>query len=131
VPVYEWVEHTSELELEIEAATEAAVFVDALEAFAELVADEQSADSERRELELHGDRESLLVAWLDELAFLAETEGFVPERVTELDVDDGVLRAGVSGHIGEPRHLVKAVTLHRLLFAPVGNGWLARVVLDV
>jgi SHS2 domain-containing protein len=74
--VYEWVEHTSELELEIEAATEGAVFLEALEAFAELVAAEPSADSERRELELRGDdRESLLVAWLDELVFLAETEG--------------------------------------------------------
>jgi SHS2 domain-containing protein len=129
--VYEWVEHTSELELEIEAATEGAVFLEALEAFAELVADEQSADSERRELELRGDRESLLVAWLDELAFLAETEGFVPQQVTEFDLSDGVLRASVSGHRGDPRHLVKAVTLHRLLFAPEGDGWRARVVLDV
>jgi SHS2 domain-containing protein len=129
--VYEWVEHTSELELEIEAATEAAVFVEALEAFSELVADERSADSEQRELELHGDRESLLVAWLDELAFLAETEGFVPERVTELDLGDRVLRASVSGHRGDPRHLVKAVTLHRLRFVPEGNSWRARVVLDV
>ncbi len=132
MPVYEWVEHTSELELEIEAATEGAVFLGALEAFAELVADEQGADPEQRELELRGDdRESLLVEWLDELAFLAETEGFVPVRVTEFDLSDGVLRASVSGHRGDPRHLVKAVTLHRLLFAPAGNSWRARVVLDV
>lgn len=130
--MYQWVEHTSELELEIETATEPAVFVEALDAFAELVADEQSADPEQRELEVRGDdRESLLVAWLDELAFLAETEGFVPQRVTEFDLSEGLLRATVSGHMAEMRHLVKAVTLHRFLFAPEGKGWRARVVLDV
>ena len=130
--MYQWVEHTSELELEIEPATEPAVFLEALNAFAELVADEQSADSEQRELGVRGDdRESLLVAWLDELAFLAETEGFVPQRVAEFDLSEGLLRATVSGCMGDVRHLVKAVTLHRLLFAPEGNGWRARVVLDV
>ena len=130
--MYQWVEHTSELELEIEAATEPAVFLEALNAFAELVGDEQSADPEQRELEVRDDdRESLLVAWLDELAFLAETEGFVPLRVAEFDLSDGLLRATVWGHTGDPRQLVKAVTLHRLLFAPEGNGWRARVVLDV
>jgi SHS2 domain-containing protein len=130
--VYRWVEHTSELELEIEAASEPEVFREALAAFADLVADEQRTDSERRELEVRADeRDSLLVAWLDELAFLAETEGFVPERVTELDVGDGFVHATLRGHRGEPRHLVKAVTLHRLIFAPDGDGWRARVVLDV
>jgi SHS2 domain-containing protein len=130
--MYQWVEHISELELEIEAATEPAVFLEALNALAELVGDEQSADSEQRELKVRGDdRQSLLVAWLDELAFLAETEGFVPQRVTEFDLSEGLLRATVSGCVVDVRHLVKAVTLHRLLFEPEGKGWRARVVLDV
>ncbi len=130
--MYQWVEHTSELELEIEAATEPGVFLEALDAFAKLVADEQSADSEQRELEVRGDdRESLLVAWLDELALLAEKEGFVPRLVTKLELSEGRLRATVSMCTCDVRHLVKAVTLHRLLFAPEGNGWRARVVLDV
>ena len=130
--MYRWVEHTSELELEIEAATEPAVFLEALEAFAELVADERSVDSERREVEVRGeDLAALLVGWLDELVFLAETQAFVPERVADLALDGGVLRATVRGHSGAPRQLVKAVTLHRLLFAPDGDGWRARVVLDV
>jgi SHS2 domain-containing protein len=129
---YRWVEHTSELELEIEAATESAVFLEALDAFAELMADEPSVDSERRDVEVRGDdRESLLVAWLEELVFLAERDGFVPERATELDVGDGLVRATLRGHTGEPPHLVKAVTLHRLLFASDDGGWQARVVLDV
>ena len=129
---YRWVEHTAELELELEAATERAVFLEALDAFAELVAEERGVDSERREVAARGDdRASLLAAWLDELVFLAETEGFVPVRVSELELDDGVVRATVRGHVGEPRQLVKAVTWHRLEFAPDGDEWRARVVLDV
>jgi SHS2 domain-containing protein len=129
---YRWVEHTAELELELEAATEQAVFLEALAAFAELVAEERCVDSERREVAARGDdRASLLAAWLDELVFLAETEGFVPVRVTELELDDGVLCATVRGHVGEPRQLVKAVTWHRLEFAADGDHWRARVVLDV
>jgi SHS2 domain-containing protein len=128
---YRWVEHTSELELEIRSPTQGGVFAEALEAFAELVADGPRGHPDRRVVELRADdRASLLAAWLDELVFLAETQGFVPERV-ELQVDGDALRATVHGHVGEPRHLVKAVTLHRLLFEPDGAGWRARVVLDV
>jgi SHS2 domain-containing protein len=131
--VYRWVEHTSELELHIEAPTEAAVFADALAAFAELVTDDGSPDSERRQIEVRAEkRDMLLVEWLSELLYLAEVEGFVPERLTDLRLDDGGLHATVRGHCGEPRHLVKAVTLHRLALERAANGgWRAQVVLDV
>ena len=130
--MYRWVEHTSELELEIEAATELAVFLEALEAFAELVADEREFDSEQRQLEVRGeDLPALLAAWLDELVFLAETQGFVPESACGLELDGGVLHATVQGYSGAPRQLVKAVTLHRRMFSPAGDGWRARLVFDV
>src|SRR5919201_2266411 len=128
---YRWADHTAELELEIEAATKPAVFADALEAFAELVADGDGPAAER-ELEVRGDEPAaLLVGWLDELTYLAETQGFVPERATSLELSTGRLRATVRGRTGDPRHLVKAVTLHRLAFAADGEGFRARVVLDV
>jgi SHS2 domain-containing protein len=130
--VYRWVEHTAELELEIEAASEAAVFGEALEALAELVGD-GSGPPMTRELEVAADeRAVLLVEWLSELVYLAEAERFVPERIDSLELGDGRLRARVEGHRGEPRHLVKAVTLHRLEFRRDDTvGWRARVVLDV
>jgi SHS2 domain-containing protein len=129
---YRWVDHTSELELEIEAENAPAVFLEAMEAFAELVGDGSSVDSERRNVEVRGgDRGSLLVAWLEELVFLAETEGFVPGRATDLELGDGVVRATLRGHRGEPRQLVKAATLHGLLFTADGEAVRARVVLDV
>ena len=84
------------------------------------------------ELEVEaGENAMLLVDWLGELIYLGEAEGFVPERIALLELGDGRLRATVEGHIGEPNHLVKAVTLHRLEFRQVDDHWRARVVLDV
>jgi SHS2 domain-containing protein len=131
--VYTWVEHTSELELAIEAPTEAAVFTDALAAFAELMRDDGSLDAERWEIELRADdRAALLAEWLEELVYLADVQQFVPEHLIDLQLDAGGLRATVRGHRGEPSALVKAVTRHRLSFeADREGGWHARVVLDV
>jgi SHS2 domain-containing protein len=130
--VFRWIEHTAELELEIEAPSEAAVFAEALAAFAELVGD-GSGRSRAREIEVEaGDRALLLVEWLNELVYLSEVERFVPERITSLELAEGKLRATVEGHRGKPRQLVKAVTLHRLELRQDDKvGWRARVVLDV
>jgi SHS2 domain-containing protein len=130
--VYRWVDHTAELELEIEAPSEEAVFAEALAAFAELAGDE-SGPSASREVEVEADDHALLlVEWLSELVYLSEAEQLVPERVTSLELEDAKLRATVEGRRGRPRHLVKAVTLHRLeLRRDNSLGWRARVVLDV
>jgi protein archease len=129
--VFRWREHTAELELEIEAATEAAVFAEALAAFAELVG-VGSVDAASRTVELEAaERELLLADWLNELVYLLEVERFVPERIAALELDGGTLRATITGHEGEAQQLVKAVTLHDLRFAEQGGVWRARVVLDV
>jgi len=130
--VYRWVDHTSELELAVEAPSEADVFVDALTAFGELVGEAANGAIERYELTVASrDRATLLADFLAELVFLAETEDFIPERVAMLAVEPETLHATVEGRRGEPRHLVKAVTYHGLEFTNVDDRWRARVVLDV
>jgi SHS2 domain-containing protein len=130
--VFRWVEHTAELELEIEAPSKEAVFGEALAAFAELLGDGGGSPAMRK-LKLEADDLAmLLVDWLQELIYLAETKGFVPARIASLELDESSLSATVEGHGGAPRPLVKAVTLHRLELRPEdGAGWRARVVLDV
>jgi SHS2 domain-containing protein len=73
---------------------------------------------------------ALLATWLDELVFLAETEGLVPERA-DLALEGLELSALVRGRRGDPRPLVKAVTLHRLRLKHEDGVWRGRVVLDV
>ena len=129
---YRWVEHTSELELEIRGASEAAVFTQALRAFAELVGDGHAGDRVAREVACDGaDRAVLLARWLDELEFLAETEDLVPDGIDSLSLADGGLRATVRAHRGRPRAIVKGVTYHRLSFERHPDGYQATVVLDV
>ena len=132
---YGWGEHTGELELWVAAASEGDVFEEALRAVAELLGDEDDAASGAVSSRLvaieGGDRARQLAGWIEELAFLAETEAFVPDRAEELRLAPAGLTARVVGHRGAPPHLIKAVTLHRLAFEADGDGWRARVVLDV
>ena len=128
---YRWVDHTAEVELEIEAAGEREVLEEALRALAELLGVEGSAGERRSVLAQAPDRPALLAAWIEELAFLAESEGFVATELIELELSRDGARATVAGVLDEPPPLVKAVTDHRLAFEPRGEGYVARAVLDV
>ena len=129
--MYEWREHTAELELVIEADSEEGLFEDALRAFGELVG-RGAGEPARHEVRAEGrDRATLLAAWLEELIFLAETHDFVPERTLSLDLDATGLRAAVEGRRDAPAHLVKAVTYHGLAVERHDGGCRGRLVLDV
>jgi SHS2 domain-containing protein len=131
--VYRWIEHTAEVELRIEAPSEAQVFREALEAVSELLGEPgggEPAVAERIELQA-SDRPALLAAWIEELAFLAEARRLIPERLRELALREDGLRATVEARRGEPRHLVKAVTYHRLVLERRDGDWVAGAVLDV
>jgi Archease protein family (MTH1598/TM1083) len=72
---YRWVDHVGEMELHIEAATEEAVFVEALRAVGALMSEGDGGERVSWVVDIAGaERETLLVGWLDELAFRAETE---------------------------------------------------------
>lgn len=118
--------------MEIEARSEEAVFADALHALGELVADDARGEQVWREVVADGgDRGALLVGWLDELVYLAETEDLVPDEVERIELSEHGLVATVRCHRGRPRHLVKAATYHRLGFEHSDSGFRAAVVLDV
>lgn len=118
--------------MEIVARTEEGVFADALHALAELLADDAGGELVWREVAVRGEeRAALLVGWLDELVFLAETENLVPEEVGRLELSDHGVVATVRCRRGSPRHLVKGATYHRLAFERSGQGFRATVVLDV
>jgi SHS2 domain-containing protein len=128
-----FVDHTAELEVELESDSAEGVLEEALLAFAELAG---TGDGRRGEAAEHAidlearDLPALLAAWLDELVFASETEGLVPESA-DLRLDGLRLTGVVRGRRGEPRPIVKAVTLHRLRFGRRDGVWRGRVVLDV
>jgi SHS2 domain-containing protein len=129
--MYRFVEHTAELELELEAPSAEGVLLEALRAFAELVDGGAGGPADERPVDLSaGDLPALLAAWLDELLFLADTEHLVPEDA-ELSITGARVTGVVRVRRGEPRLLVKAITLHRLRLRPENGVWRGRVVLDV
>jgi SHS2 domain-containing protein len=130
--VHRWLDNTAELELTVEAPTEEAVLAEAAVALGELLTDEPEGEPARREVAVSApDEPALLAEWLNELVFLSETESFVPERVVELELSAGRLRALVDGRIAAPKTLVKAVTYHGLVLEREGVGWRGRATLDV
>jgi protein archease len=134
--VFTWVEHTGELELAVEADSPEDVFEQAMEALGELLAERSEGEpgtrTVPREVTVSApDHATLLAEWLTELAYLAETEGFVPERLERLRLSERALDATVEGRAASPAHLVKAVTYHRLEMRRDGKTWRARVILDV
>jgi SHS2 domain-containing protein len=128
--MYRFVEHTAELEVVLEAESAEGVLEEALRAFRELTGPGKGDEVERRVSVRASDLPALLASWLEELVFLAETEGLVPESA-DLALDGLEVSGVVRGHRGEPRPLVKAVTLHRLRFRAENGVWRGRVVLDV
>jgi SHS2 domain-containing protein len=132
--VYRWLEHTSEVELLVEGRTPEAVFAEAAVALGELLSGAREAEPVNHEVEVEveaADLPALLAAWLEELVYLAESDGFVTRRIASLELAGTKLSALVSGGRSVPQSLIKAVTYHRLEMAPADGGWRARVVLDV
>ena len=133
-PSHRWIEHTAELQLELHARSEAAIFVQAVHALRELLEDDEPAAGARAERTVEAeatDRGALLAEWLAELVFLAETEGLVPDEARNLVVGEDTVTAVIVGRLAEPRHLVKAVTYHDLELHRDRDGWRGNVVLDV
>lgn len=128
--MYRFTEHTAELELELEADSPEGVFEEARRAFVELAGTGIGETVERQVSIEATDLPALLAAWLDELVFLADTEGVVAESA-QLLLEGSRLTGCVQGRRGEPRPLVKGVTLHRLRFRRESDGWRGRIVLDV
>ena len=128
--MYRWIDHTAELEVELEAPTAEGVFAEAAAALGELLGGGEPAGTRAVEVRA-SDRAALLAAFVEELVFLAESEGLVPVAVGAVELEDGRARAEVAVASGDPPHLVKAVTYHRLTFEPGGPGYRATAVLDV
>jgi SHS2 domain-containing protein len=82
------------------------------------------------------DRETLLVAWLNELLYLHEAKHVVLSSFTVSRLSDESLEAVAEGEpVDRTRHVlvghVKAVTYHLLQIRSAGAGWEAQVVVDV
>ncbi len=134
---FEFFEHTADVGLEARGETLAEAFANAAHGLASLLVEPGHVrPAEVRQVTLKGEGlEDLLVAWLNELLYLFDSEGFLPASFAFSTLDKGELRAEVAGETFDaarhhPRHGVKAATYHQVSVAGNG-GYRVRVILDV
>lgn len=79
------------------------------------------------------DLPSLLVDWLNEVLFLHEVAGIVPETIVIGDLGPKGITATIRGRRahGVPDLQIKAVTYHQLQIAQENGHWLAEVFFDI
>jgi SHS2 domain-containing protein len=78
------------------------------------------------------DTETLLVEWLSELAYWAETERLIFTHFHFEAIDETSLQVTArGGHVSELQKHIKAVTFHNLAITPTATGLETTIVFDV
>ncbi len=133
--VFEELDHTADRALRVYGADWGQLLINAACGLNSLLAPEFSPGAERHKtsLQLEAlDAESLLVEWLSELAYLAESEMLVFDEFELQDVSPTHVRATLWGRRAvRLEGDVKAVTYHNLEVVRTAKGLSATVVLDV
>jgi SHS2 domain-containing protein len=135
---YEVFEHTADVGLHAYGSTMAELFVHAAQGMESLMVPlEQIRLVTSREITVEGhDSVSLLIAWLNELIFLFDTEYLLFRDITI----DTITETRVIGRVvGEPydaqRHelssAIKAVTWHEAAVNLTDQGYQARIIFDI
>lgn len=127
------IEHAADWELEVWGPNLEALFEQAAEGMFSLLGLRLATGRRnRRSLVLEAaDFETLLVDFLNELLFLADSDGFGPERFN-LEISGGRLAAMIEGApIAERSKEIKAATFAGLVIRRGEHGLETRVVFDV
>lgn len=132
---HRFLDHTSEITLHVGAPDWPGLLAQAGKGLAELLLQEAPAepDGDWRLLEVSShDRESLLVDWLNEIIYVAETGRWVPLEIEVPEASEAHLKARARGvTVEESPTLVKAATFHGLHVRDLVEGLEAEVILDI
>jgi SHS2 domain-containing protein len=135
LPWHERRDHTSEIELHVRAGSLGDLLAEAGRAVGEvqLTGADCVAGGPARTLHVSSaDREALLVAWLNELIFLADIDRWVAMDFSIDLANDTEVRARASGvTLAWALTRVKAATSHGLRVEDVPGGLEADLILDV
>ncbi len=134
-PTHEILHHPSEVRLRLRAGSLPDLFAEAGRALAQLQlpAGAPAPGGTWRTVEVSAtDRAALLVDWLNELIFLAETEGWIGAEFEVERAEDRTLRVRARGvSVDRVPTFVKAATLHGVRVDATLDGVEGEVILDV
>jgi SHS2 domain-containing protein len=133
-----WLSHDADILLEVRARSLEELFRAAAVALVGSMVDTRTVTREdRRTVRVEGtDRESLLVAWLNEIIYLVSEGVFFPAAIGSLRIERTSLEADLHGECATPaderlQREVKAATYHDLQVSRAAGGWETRVLFDV
>jgi SHS2 domain-containing protein len=134
---FEVIDHTADIGIAAYGADLKEAFANAAYALFSLMVDlEDVGDAICHEVEvISEDRMDLLVAWLNELIYLFETENMLLKRFEIGELTETRLRASCYGEKIDPLHhkiktAVKAATYHMLKIEE-GDGFRVQVLFDI
>jgi SHS2 domain-containing protein len=135
---YEVFEHTADVGLHAYGSTLGELFIHAAEGMESLmVPPEQVRVQVSRDIAVDGhDSVSLLIAWLNELIFLFDTEYLIFREFNIDEFTETHLKGRASGEpYDAQRHdlssAIKAVTWHEATVEQTENGYKARIIFDI
>lgn len=132
---FEFVEHTADWAIRLRGRDLTELLANAAHGMNSLLLSDARAipGDQERQIELEAfDAESLLVEWLTELAYWAESELLLFREFILSEVSDTHLKATLKGgNVVDLEKHVKAVTYHNLSITQTDHGLEATVVFDV
>lgn len=132
---FEEVEHTADWALRVRGRDLKELLINAALGMSSLMVSELPAVplETEQQVELEAiDAESLLVEWLSELAYWAETEGLVFRWFELQQADSTYLQATIrGGYVSKLQKHIKAVTYHNLEIIKTEKGLETTIVFDV
>lgn len=131
---FEEIEHTADWAYRVWAQSLTELFIQAAIALYKLAEIQLTPESAiTRKIQLQGvDHVSLLVAWLNELLYLYESENLGFNQFKILHLNANYLEVEITGtHVQNWQKYIKAVTYHNLSIQQTEKGLEATLVLDV
>ena len=135
---YEVFEHTADIGLHAYGNTLPELFIHAAQGMESLmVAPEQIRTEVKREIAVTGhDEVSLLIAWLNELIVLFDTEYLLFKEfeivvITETQVQGRAFGESYDAWRHDLSSAIKAVTWHEAAVEQMGKGYSARIIFDI
>lgn len=135
---FDMIDHTADVGVVAYGADARELFSNAARALFSLIAEPESVEGQLR-LDLHvssGDRESLLVDWLNELIYVFDVRHILFNRFDIQNLTDSSLEAACYGEPFDPvRHRlktgVKAATYHMLKLDRCDDRYRAQIIFDI
>ena len=129
--MYNTIEDGSSLEILLDDVSPETLFTESLLALSDVLSEATGGTQVTHEVQVAAsDLQGLLTAWVEELVRLAESDGFIPERVYKERLESSSFRAMVAGERSIPRAEIRGVTCRAVELKRLDDGaWAARVSL--